>query len=181
MAVAGTLAFRSAIMLQLDSRPTSSASHPFGTFPSRGRLFCAGTAFCRGQRLPLEGKLTAQLTDEVASFLCRQVMAVAGTLAFRSAITLQLDSRPTSSASHSFGTFPSRGRLCPPRRFTPRPVQARPGPEGGGPPGSALRRAGPAGPAASARPQSSGWTWTACARPGAHGRRPGRGWPRSAR
>jgi len=30
----------------------------FGTFPSRGRLFCGGFAFCRDSRLPLEGKLS---------------------------------------------------------------------------------------------------------------------------
>ena len=46
---------------------TSSASLPFGTFPSRGRL-----EERTNQRLPLEGKLSAaRLTDEVSKTMLR--------------------------------------------------------------------------------------------------------------
>ena len=63
----GGVRFFSAIKFCSDSRPTSSASLAFGTFPSRGRLLAAAymlllcTAFCRKIRafLQLTGRSTA--------------------------------------------------------------------------------------------------------------------------
>ena len=56
----GGVRFFSAIKSCGDSRPTSAASHSFGTFPSRGRLLAAAyalllcTAFCRKIRAFLQ-------------------------------------------------------------------------------------------------------------------------------
>ena len=68
---------------RVDSRPTSSASHPFGTFPSRGRLLPAppfgvlavGLLSAAARGFPLRGSCRRQATDEVAS--CGRGWAVA--------------------------------------------------------------------------------------------------------
>ena len=62
-------------------------------------LFAPVWLSAEAKGFPLRGSCRRQATDEVASSVCGQIMAMAGTLASRSAITLQLNSRSTSSVT----------------------------------------------------------------------------------
>ena len=77
---------------------------------------------------PSRGSCRRQPTDEVASYFRNLLMAVTGAVSPPPHLKHHNDSRPTSSASHPFGTFPSRRRLCilplPPKstKTAPRPI-----------------------------------------------------------